>query len=82
MWTTVGPVEPLLDLKLRRVSDIAGQIPGVGQHFAKAEDVVMHISVSAFLPSLHELAIDRIARIGESQELGHVCWDDMCVESG
>ena len=81
MIATLGPVEPFLDLKLRRVSDIAGQIPGVGQHFAKAEDVVMHVSISAFLPSLHELAIDRIARIGESQELGHVCWDGMCLKS-
>ena len=82
MGTALGSVEPFLDLKLRRVSDVAGQVRGVGQHFAVAKDVVMHISVSVFLLSLHELAIDRIARILETQELGHVCWDGMCLESG
>ena len=82
MIATLGPIEPLLDLKLRRVIDVSRQVLGVGQHFAEAKDVMMHVSVTAFLPSLHELAINRIARIGESQELGHVCWDGIFLESG
>ncbi len=81
MWTTLGPVNPLLDLKLRRVSDVARKILGVGQHFAEAKDVMMHVSVTTFLPSFHELAIDRIARLREAQVLGHVCWDGIVLES-